>query len=103
VHDAPDPDSCRASNTAFFGQSMPNTGTTENGVVTRHPGFIRGGRILSAAQFANADFTGEGYQVARFEIAVVPEPSTYMLMGTGLLGLRVGAVRRKRTRRAQLG
>ncbi len=89
-----------ASSTAFFGQSMPNTGMTENGVVTQHPGFISGGRILSSSQFANADFTQDGYQVAQFEIAVVPEPSTYLLMGTGLLGLWVVSARRKRANHA---
>ncbi len=90
-----------ANSTAFFGQSMPNTGTTENGVVTLHPGFVPGGRILSSTQFANADFTRSGYQVARFEIAVVPEPSTYLLMGTGLLGLGMVAARRNRARGAR--
>ena len=65
--------------TAFFGQSAPDTGTTENGVVTTAEGFIPNGRILSAAEFAAADFTAEGYQVAKVtvtadEIAVEPEP-----------------------------
>lgn len=90
------------STTAFFGQSMPNTGTNENGVVAQHPGFASDGRILSSTQFANADFKRQGYQVARFEVSVVPEPSTYLLMAAGLLGLGVVAARRKHTDRAQL-
>jgi hypothetical protein len=56
------------ANTAFFGQQAPNTGVTENGVVQLAPGFIPGGAILSTPQFANADFTAPGYQVARFRI-----------------------------------
>ncbi len=35
------------ANTAFFGQSAPNTGTVENGVVRPATGFIPGGAILS--------------------------------------------------------
>ncbi|MGF1461335.1 MAG: spondin domain-containing protein [Leptolyngbyaceae cyanobacterium] len=58
--------------TAFFGQSAPDTGTLENGVVQLAEGFISGGRILSAAQFANADFTTEGYEVARITITETP-------------------------------
>lgn len=34
------------ANTAFFGQSVPNTGTVENGVVRTATGFIPGGSIL---------------------------------------------------------
>ncbi len=56
------------NSTAFFGQSTPNTGTDENGVVTVHPGFEDGGRILSEPRFANADFTADGYEVARIRI-----------------------------------
>ncbi|MEO0970583.1 MAG: spondin domain-containing protein [Cyanobacteria bacterium J06639_18] len=56
------------NSTAFFGQSTPNTGTDENGVVTIHPGFEDGGRILSEPRFANADFTADGYEVARITI-----------------------------------
>ncbi len=62
--------------TAFFGQSAPNTGTTENGVVTGATGFIPGGRILSAEQFAAADFTAEGYQVARVRVTAGPVAPT---------------------------
>lgn len=56
------------ANTAFFGQQTPNTGVTENGVVQLATGFIPDGPILSTAQFANADFTASGYQIARFRI-----------------------------------
>ncbi|MEA5565394.1 spondin domain-containing protein [Anabaena sp. UHCC 0399] len=72
-------------NTALLGQTTPNTGVTENGVVRLHPGFIPGGNILSA--FPNADFTTSGYQVARIKIEQVPEPgnTTGLLITGGLL------------------
>jgi hypothetical protein len=71
-----------AENTAFFSQTEPNTGETENGVVTTHPGFIEDGRILSEdgttegapAAFNNADFTAENYQMARITVSVVDDP-----------------------------
>lgn len=56
------------NSTAFFGQTTPNTGIDENGVVTVHPGFEDGGRILSEPRFANADFTTDGYDVARITV-----------------------------------
>ncbi|NJL39262.1 MAG: PEP-CTERM sorting domain-containing protein [Leptolyngbyaceae cyanobacterium RM2_2_4] len=76
-------------NTAFFGQTAPNTGVDENGVVTIHPGFnsVGSGGILDAPQFANADFKAEGYQVARIRVELVeedvqdvPEPTTVLGM-----------------------
>ncbi|VEP16072.1 CHRD domain-containing protein (modular protein) [Hyella patelloides LEGE 07179] len=71
-----------AENTAFFSQAELNTGEDENGVVTPHPGFIEDGRILSEdgttegapAAFNNADFTADGYQVARVTVSVVDDP-----------------------------
>ncbi|MEL7334117.1 MAG: DUF4114 domain-containing protein, partial [Cyanobacteria bacterium J06560_2] len=57
-----------AESTAFFGQSTPDTGTAEDGVVTAATGFIPDGRILSAEEFAAGDFTAEGYQVARVRV-----------------------------------
>ena len=54
--------------TAFFGQSSPNTGTDENGVIGLHQGFAADGRILSEPRFANADFTADGYEVARITV-----------------------------------
>ena len=56
-------------NTAFFGQKTPNTGVDENGVVRPHPGFLPEGGILANEMFANADFTTEGYQVAKITIS----------------------------------
>ncbi|MEM9381733.1 MAG: spondin domain-containing protein [Planctomycetota bacterium] len=50
-------------NTAFFGQTMPNTGVPENGVVMPHLGFNpRGsGGILDDFRYSNGDFTLPGY------------------------------------------
>ena len=70
------------NSTAFFGQTTPNTGIDQNGVVTLHPGFIEGGRILSedgssplsAASFINADFTDPGYQIARITVSTEELP-----------------------------
>ena len=56
------------ANTAFFGQSVPNTGTVENGVVRAATGFIPGGAILSDPRFVNGDFTAPDYKIARFRI-----------------------------------
>ena len=57
-------------NTAFFGQSQPNTGIPEDGVVTAHPGFLPSGSggILDAPMFANADFLAPRYTTARFRV-----------------------------------
>ena len=76
------------TSTAFFGQSAPDTGTPENGVVTAATGFIPNGRILSAEQFAAADFTAEGYQVARVRvtaegIARIEDNSLVSFQGSG--------------------
>lgn len=85
-------------NTAFFGQASPDTGTTENGVVAIHAGFlpVGSGGILASSQFAGADFLASGYQIAR--ITVTPEPTTGVLIlaATTLWGVarRRGAARR---------
>jgi hypothetical protein len=70
------------NSTAFFGQTEPNTGTEENGVVSDHPGFIEGGRILSEPTFTNADFTTDDYQLAR--ITITAENVEQLPLGSGL-------------------
>lgn len=62
------------TSTAFFGQTEPNTGETEGGVVESHPGFEPEGRILSSTDFANADFTAEDYNLARVTITAKELP-----------------------------
>lgn len=53
--------------TAFFGQTVPDSGVDENGVVHAHPGYLPpgSGGILDDPMFADADFTQPGYEVAR--------------------------------------
>lgn len=63
-------------NTAFFGQSAPNTGVTEGGVVELAEGFIPGGNILSSDDFFNGDFTASGYEVARIRVELVDDDAT---------------------------
>ena len=62
------------ANTAFFGQQTPNTGVDENGVVQLSSGFnpVGSGGILDDPRFANADFTAEGYQIARIRVSANP-------------------------------
>ncbi|ELS03836.1 CHRD domain-containing protein [Xenococcus sp. PCC 7305] len=70
------------ANTAFFSQATPNTGTTEDGLVRLHAGFIEGGRILSEdgsspnapASFTGADFTADGYQIAEITVTSSDAP-----------------------------
>ena len=57
-------------NTAFFGQTVPNTGVTEHDDVTGHPGFnVKPKSILADPMFSNADFTVNGYQFMEISVA----------------------------------
>ena len=71
-------------NTAFFGQSTPDTGVEEGGVIGLSEGFIPGGNILSTPRFSNADFTQPGYQLARVRVfnAVIGNDQDERLRGT---------------------
>ena len=81
-------------NTAFFGQTMPDTGMDEDGVVHMHPGYLGSygnpgdsQSILGDPMFAGADFTLPDYPVAR--VTVVPAPGALALIGlAGLAGAR---------------
>lgn len=58
------------ANTAFFGQSAPNTGVDESGVVGFHPGFNMGpGGILDDPMFHNADFLQDNFNMVRISFA----------------------------------
>ncbi|MEO0646556.1 MAG: spondin domain-containing protein, partial [Cyanobacteria bacterium J06650_10] len=72
-------------NTAFFGQSVADTGVEENGVIGLSDGFTPGGNILSTPRFSNADFTQPGYQLARVRVfnAVIGSDADERLRGTG--------------------
>jgi hypothetical protein len=80
--------------TAFFGQTMPDTGVDENGVVHMHPGYLGSygnpgdyQSILGDPMFAGADFTLPNYPVAR--VTIVPAPGAAALLAVaGLAGFR---------------
>ena len=75
------------ADTAFFGQSVGDFGTPENGVIHLHPGFghpasggiLKGGNQFPPGgpmnSFANADFKLPGYEVARVTITAATPPS----------------------------
>ena len=61
-------------NTAFFGQMMPNTGVTENGVVKTNIGITprRSGCINADNRNSNGDFTLPGYSPVMVRIRRAP-------------------------------
>jgi CHRD domain len=61
-------------NTAFFGQSAPNTGVTESNPIITHPGFLPfgSGGILDDARFREGDFTLGGYPFLRVGFRAAP-------------------------------
>jgi len=85
-------------NTAFFGQSTPNTGIDENSVVMAHPGYkpAENEGILDDPMFANADFTADGYKV--LEIKVEPFEGPFNLTPRRHRGDSCVSVRRQSLR-----
>jgi hypothetical protein len=74
------------TNTAFFGQMDPDTGTVEGANITVHPGYTPGGAILMDAMFTGADFANTpGYEFLRFSLS----SSTPTLDPTGIASIRV--------------
>jgi hypothetical protein len=65
--------------TAFFGQTEPDSGVDEFGVIRQHAGYMApgSGGILDDPMFAEADFTQPGYEIARIIIvrSDTPVPS----------------------------
>ena len=82
------------ADTAFFGQSVGDFGTPENGVIHVHPGFnhpasggiLKGGNQFPPGgpmnSFQNADFKLPGYEVAKITIAL-PAPPVLSIKRTG--------------------
>jgi hypothetical protein len=100
-------DEARA-NTAGLDQLLPDTGSTEGGVIRIHPGFlapngvVADGGVLDDPMFANANFKMPGYQVARIRVSLapdaVPEPATWAMMIAGFGATGFAIRRRKRQR-----
>jgi len=60
-------------NTAFFGQTTPDSGIPENGVIVAHPGLnpVGSGGVLDDPRFANADFLAQpDYKLLTIEVFV---------------------------------
>ncbi|MBE7382682.1 MAG: spondin domain-containing protein [Leptolyngbya sp. SIO1E4] len=90
------------TNTAFFGQTVPDTGVEENGVVDLHPGFnpVGSGGILDDPAFVNADFLADGFQVARIKVELVDDnaqdvPEAGTVLGVMAIGGILGLKRRQ--------
>ena len=62
------------ANTAFFGQSAPDTGVDQNGTIQLATGFNApgSGGILDDSRFTNADYTAANYQIARIRVTSNP-------------------------------
>lgn len=76
------------------GDGGPDSGADQNGVVTALSGSDPFARFLNpSAGFNSAAFDFTGSPIARVTLEVVPEPSSTLLAG---LGLMLGLVRRRR-------
>ena len=64
-----------AENTAFLGQMAPDTGVVEGGTVQIHPGFLPAGSGGILDTFTGADFTADGYEIARVTVSMAVAPT----------------------------
>jgi hypothetical protein len=71
--------------------------TTACGGATFTQGFAFEDRSGTANPIADFDYNDLRYEIANASASVVPEPSTYALMATGLIGLGGIVARRRRT------
>ncbi len=76
--------------TAFFGQTVPDSGVDEQGLVHLHPGYLGSygnpgniQSILADPMFVGADFTLPGYPIAR--VTITPAPSVLALFSCAAL------------------
>lgn len=77
------------ANTAALAQMEPDTGEDENGTPMPHPGFMADGSILDARPAA--DFTQDGYDVARLTLTVITNPfSGLPMLGGGFVESYLG-------------
>lgn len=88
------------------GQTSPNQGTDEHGVVhlvTGNPylSFASQGLVPTGYQWGNLDFSNQGaFARVDIEVSAVPEPSTYAMLLAGL-GF-AGFIARRRSREARV-
>jgi hypothetical protein len=75
----------------------PGSGTAAIGGGTFTQGFNFEDRSGTIQPLADFDYNDLRYEIANASASVVPEPSTYALMATGLIGLGGIAARRRRT------
>lgn len=76
------------ANTAFFGQSSPNTGVTENNPIIDHPGFLARGQggILDDPRFRDGNFLLNGYPFVRVSFRAAPAISDFRTYASLLSG-----------------
>lgn len=67
------------ANTAALAQMAPNTGVSEGGAVTDHPGHMEGGNVLAA--IPNGQFILPGYRLAKVTVSAVPTTRIYFPAG----------------------
>jgi hypothetical protein len=76
----------------------PGSGTVASGGGTYMQGFNFEDRSGTVSPLSDFDYNDLRFEIANATATVIPEPSTYALMATGLLGLGGVAARRRRSK-----